>query len=102
MPDIAYDPEAFRILGHRAVDALADHLVQVQGRTPPVLPWREPPESLLAWPAGFTRGGGADPMHLIGRVLEGSHHLQHPRYVGHQCSAPLPLTALLGMVADLL
>ncbi|WP_306599427.1 aminotransferase class I/II-fold pyridoxal phosphate-dependent enzyme [Geothrix sp. 21YS21S-2] len=102
MPDNAYDPETFRALGHRAVDALADHLAQVQGGTPPVLPWREPPESLRAWPADFTRGGGADPMHLIARVLEGSHHLQHPRYVGHQCSAPLPLTALLGMVADLL
>jgi len=36
-------------------------------------------------------------MDLIGRVLAGSHHLQHPRYVGHQCSAPLPLTAALGI-----
>ncbi len=99
---VPYDPEAFRSLGHRAVDALADHLAQVQGRTPPVLPWREPQESLRAWPADFTPGGGADPLEVIGRVLKESHHLQHPRYVGHQCSAPLPLAAILGMVGDLL
>jgi len=98
----AYDPEAFRALGHRVVDALADHLAGVQGRNGPVLPWREPQDALADWPADFTAAGGADPFALVQTVLERSHHLQHPRYVGHQCSAPLPLAALLGAVADLL
>jgi L-2,4-diaminobutyrate decarboxylase len=98
----AYDPEAYRALGHQVVDALADHLAGVQRREGPVLPWREPQDALADWPADFTAAGGADPMDLVGRILAVAHHLQHPRYVGHQCSAPLPLTSVLGAVADLL
>ncbi len=98
----AYDPAAFRQLGHQAVDLLADHLAGIQRREGPVLPWREPQDALADWPADFSAQGGADPFALIRTVLEGSHHLQHPRYMGHQCSVPLPVTALLGMVADLL
>jgi len=98
----AYDPEAYRNLGHILVDVLADHLGGVQRREGPVLPWREPQDALADWPADFTAEGGADPFTLVRAVLARSHHLQHPRYVGHQCAAPLPLAALLGMVADLL
>lgn len=98
----AYDPEAYRALGHRVVDALADHLAGVQRREGPVLPWREPQDAVADWPADFSPAGGADPMALVGRILAGAHHLQHPRYIGHQCSAPLPLTSLLGAVADLI
>ena len=92
----AYDPAAFRQLGHQAVDLLADHLAGIQRREGPVLPWREPQDALADWPADFSAQGGADPFALIRTVLEGSHHLQHPRYMGHQCSVPLPVTALLG------
>jgi L-2,4-diaminobutyrate decarboxylase len=98
----AYDPAGFRALAHRAVDALADHLAGVQRREGPVLPWQDPQEALAAWPADFSAEGGADPLALVGAVLAQSHHLQHPRYMGHQCSVPLPVTAVLGMVADLL
>lgn len=98
----AYAPESFRDLGHRMVDLLADHLAQAQARALPVLPWKDPEAALGDWPADFPREGGADPLDLARRVLAGSHHLQHPRYAGHQCAAPLPLAAVLGMVADLL
>jgi len=98
----AYDPEAFRNLGHILVDVLADHLAGVQRREGPVLPWREPAAALADWPADFSPAGGADPFALVQAVLNRSHHLQHPRYLGHPCAAPLPLAALLGMVADLL
>jgi len=98
----AYDPERFRALGHELVDALAGHLASVQRRQGPVLPWAEPEAAQERWPAEFSAEGGADPVALVRAVLEQSHHLQHPRYVGHQCSAPLPLAAALGAVADLL
>ena len=55
----AYDPEAFRSLGHRVVDTLAEHLGGVQRREGPVLPWREPQDALADWPADFTAAGGA-------------------------------------------
>lgn len=107
MPDTnpfpsAFDPERFRQQGHRVIDALADHLGAAQAREGPVLPWQPPETALQAWPGAFTRTGGADLERLLARVLKGSHHLHHPRYVGHQCSVPLPLTALLGAVSDLL
>ena len=98
----AYEPGAFRSLGHRVVDVLADHLEAVQRREGPVLPWKEPEASLADWPADFSAAGGADPCALIRAVVDRSHHLQHPRYMGHQCSVPLPLAALLGSVSDLL
>lgn len=98
----AFDPKAFRENGHRIVDALAEHLAAAQARRGPVLPWRSPEAALRAWPGAFTREGGADFHQLVGRVLAESHHLQDPRYVGHQCSVPLPLAALLGSVSDLL
>ncbi len=98
----AYDPEAFRALGHQMVDALAEHLGSVQRREGVVLPWCEPEQALAAWPADFTPSGGMDPMALAIRFIRESQHLQHPRFVGHQCSSPLPLTALLGMLRDLL
>lgn len=98
----AYDPERFRAQGHRIIDLLADHLRGAQAGSGQVLPWKDPEAALAAWPGGFTRTGSADLDGLLGRVLEESHHLHHPRYVGHQCSVPLPLTALLGAVSDLL
>lgn len=98
----AFDPERFRQQGHRIIDALADHLGAAQRREGPVLPWQPPEAALRAWPGAFTRTGGADLDDLLQRVLGQSHHLHHPRYVGHQCSVPLPLTALLGAVSDLL
>jgi L-2,4-diaminobutyrate decarboxylase len=74
----------------------------MQRREGPVLPWREPAAALADWPADFTPAGGADPFALVQAILNRSHHLQHPRGLGHPCAAPLPLAALLGMVADLL
>jgi L-2,4-diaminobutyrate decarboxylase len=98
----AYDADAFRALAHQAVDLLADHLAGVQRREGPVLPWRDPQEAQAGWPADFTPRGGTDPLALLRAVLEQSNHLQHPRYIGHQCSVPLPVTAVLGMAAELL
>ena len=98
----AFDPAAFRAQGHQLVDLLADHLATAQGRIGPVLPWKEPEQSVADWPADFTDQGGEDPAALFSKVIESSHHLHHPRYVGHQCSVPLPLTAWLGALSDLL
>lgn len=98
----AYDPEAFRALGHQFVDAMADHLGAMQQREGPVLPWRAPEDALKAWPGDFSVEGGEDPLALATRYMRESQHLQHPRFIGHQCTAPLPLTALLGGLRDLL
>jgi L-2,4-diaminobutyrate decarboxylase len=95
--DDLYDPERFRALGHRMVDLLADHLRDVARG--PVMPWIAPEEAVAAWPPRFE--GGADVVALVGRALAGSIRLHHPRYVGHQVTAPLPEAALVEVASAL-
>ena len=106
----AYDPEHFRRLGHQWVDQLADYLGRAQRRELPVLPWAPLATHLERFPADFPEDPPGDPAGdpsgptraLLARVLEDSHHLHHPRYVGHQVSAPLPLATLCDWTSSLL
>ena len=99
----AFDPEVFRRDGHAAVDLLADYLrAALEERRLPVLPWAAPRQSLEAWPAGFPERGGTPFAELVERAIAGSIHLHHPRFVGHQVTAPLPLAALAELVGALL
>lgn len=99
----AFDPEIFRADGHRVIDQLADYLARAQRGAPlPVLPPSDPDALLAAWPSDFPEHpeGALEP--LLSRVLAASNHLHHPRYIGHQVTAPLPLAALCDCVAALL
>ncbi len=101
----AFDPERFRAEGHRAIDLLADYLAQALAGAPglPVLPWRPLRELRADWPAEFAAGPSSDDVSaLLPRVLAGSTHLHHPRYVGHQVTSPLPVAAVWEMVSALL
>lgn len=95
----ALAPEEFRALGHAVVDRLADHLDACARRAVPVLPWVPPDDMLARWPEPT---GLADPLALLDRVIAESNHLHHPRYVGHQVTAPLPLAALAELVSAFL
>jgi L-2,4-diaminobutyrate decarboxylase len=99
----AYDPERFRADGHRLVDRLADWLAQTTGRDEaPVLPWIDPSAVRAGWPAEFPEQPGADLVDTLGRVIDGSIRLHHPRYLGHQVPPPIPGAALADLVAALL
>ncbi len=98
----AFDPDAFRQLGHAVVDRLADQLARVRRREGPVLPDLLPDAACAAWPAEFPEGPGVDPQALLERVIEHSNQLHHPRYVGHQVTSPLPWSALLDLVGAFL
>lgn len=95
----AYDPEEFRRFGHAAVDLLADYLGQAQRGIGPVLPPRTPEAVLERWPAPTER---QPLLETLRQALEQSNHLHHPRYLGHQVSAPLPAAALCDLVGSLL
>ena len=97
-----FDPETFRAEGHALVDRLADYLRAATSAEPglPVLPWAEPEALAAQWPADFDRPRALG--EIFERVLAGSNHLHHPRYLGHQVTAPLPLAALCGLVDGLL
>jgi L-2,4-diaminobutyrate decarboxylase len=98
----AFDPERFRREGHALVDQLADYLRAATGRALPVLPWVEPEAALARWPETPPATPGTSLGELMGRVLEQSNHLHHPRYVGHQVTSPLPSAALVHLATSLL
>ena len=100
--DDPYSAEDFRRDGYAVVDLLADHLAATAGRREKVLAYRPAEEMLGRWPATFQADPGTSLVELLPSLLEDSHHLHHPGYVGHQVSAPLPVSALAELVASLL
>jgi len=93
-------PAEFRDQGHALVDLLADHLEAMARREGPVLPRTSPDELVRQFEKGLA--ATTDVVSLARVVLATSNHLHHPRYVGHQVTAPLPATALLAMLGHLL
>ncbi len=100
--DRAFDPDTLRRQGHALVDALADYLAAARRGEPPVLPWREPDAQAAAWPPEFPEEPAEELAPLLGRVVAESTHLHHPRFTGHQVTAPLPAAALAELVSALL
>jgi L-2,4-diaminobutyrate decarboxylase len=98
----AYDAETFRREGHRLVDTLAGYLAGAERGEGPVLPWAAPAVNVDRFAAAFPEEPSGDFADLVARVLSGSNHLHHPRYVGHQVTAPVPLAALCDAVSSLL
>lgn len=103
-PDLtfAFSPESFRELGHQVVEQLAAHLEQANRREGAVLPPWSPAESVARWPADFAAAPAGDPTAFLARAIESSNHLHHPRYIGHQCTSPLPWSALLDFASAFL
>lgn len=99
----AYDPAAFRAQGHALIDQLADYLqAQLDRSSNPVLPPTPPQAQYEHWAQRWQPEGRGDFSALIGEVLEQSWHLHHPCNLGHQVSAPVPISALAGLVSSLL
>lgn len=96
----AYSAEKFRKNGHQLVDELAEYLAQTtSGVTNKVINWKTPSDELAFWQAFLAQGEAND---LYKTTLEHSIHVHHPKYIGHQVTAPAPLTALSGMLSALL
>jgi L-2,4-diaminobutyrate decarboxylase len=100
---LPFDPDEFRSEGHKLVDILSDYLHDaLSGKKMAVLPWNEPDD--LAEAFSFESGEGEkEPADLFfKRIIEQSIHIHHPRYIGHQVTAPLPLTVLAQFCTTLL
>ncbi len=97
-----YDPEDFRAAARAVVDLLADHLTEMDagGNGTPVMPYIPPAEQVEHWSKRL--GGSVDPAALFAEILERSHHLHHPRYMGHQVAAPFPIAAVADLFSSLL
>jgi L-2,4-diaminobutyrate decarboxylase len=97
----AYDPESFRRQGHQLIDQLADFLARnSSGEEELVIPWREPEDELAFWKNYLLKPG--DRPEFFQTILDHSTRVHHPRCMGHQVDPPAPLSALAGLVSDLL
>ena len=97
--DQAFDPSNFRKQGHAVVDQLADYLENINDK--PVLPWVEPEQRVALWKSDISWEGGEDLLSLTQQFIDGSNHLHHPCYAGHQSGITLPSAALAEFVASL-
>jgi L-2,4-diaminobutyrate decarboxylase len=96
------DLKRFEELGRTILAMIREHLTKVQDEpeTLKVLPHISPHAMLERWPAEFREPVDAE--QLLAKVVEWSHHLHHPHYVGHQVTAPIPESALFAMVSAFL
>jgi L-2,4-diaminobutyrate decarboxylase len=98
----AFSPESFRQNAHILVDLLSDYLESAQNQTlESVIPYQEPDDSFAFWQADYEQGAG-NIEDFFRKTIEKSTHLHHPRYMGHQVTPPLPITAIASMLSGLL
>jgi L-2,4-diaminobutyrate decarboxylase len=106
----AYDPSALEAAGVRLMATLADHLRRVESRRSKVLNWSDPAtlvDEARGWLDGRQHESSAlqnndrlaDRISEIARrSLARGQNLHHPRYVGHQVPASVPLASLFELV----
>ena len=90
--DDIFNSEHFRKSGHALVEMLADHLQNITVRNSglPVTKFIDPESEYHFWKALDEK----NPEVLLKTILERSINIHHPRFMGHQVSAPAPLAAL--------
>jgi L-2,4-diaminobutyrate decarboxylase len=88
-----YDPEQFRKTAHNLVNILADNLEANLNRSAEKVIDHIHPDTNYKW---WLEKKFDSPEEYFTEVLNNSIRIQHPRYVGHQVSAPAPLAALAG------
>lgn len=98
-----FEAENFREQGHKLVDKLADYLSGIsKGEGHSVLPDRDPEALYQLFYNKLRAGENISLMELTDEFIASSNHLHHPGYIGHQCTAPLPSSALTHFTAGLL
>ncbi len=106
----AYSPETLRRLAENLSARIAEHFHQVTGREGPVLNWAAPEENVPAarkWTEDLDAGSPENLDALQGRFrewvdacLSHGNNLHHPRYIGHQVPASVPIAALFDFVGS--
>ncbi|MFT4566836.1 MAG: L-2,4-diaminobutyrate decarboxylase [Saprospiraceae bacterium] len=94
----AFNTNVFRSQGHELIDMLADLLDSNQQGEGKVSNPTTPSEQLEFW-----RKYNIDsPLGFYDDLIKDSIKLYHPKYIGHQVSAPAPEAVLAGLVSDFL
>ena len=92
-----YDPQRFRAAAQEWTELLSAHMAKVMDRQPPVLNWAEPEANIAEAERWLDR---SDPRfgEIVQQILDRGHNLHHPRYIGHQVPAPVPIAGLFDAV----
>ncbi|WP_072302873.1 pyridoxal phosphate-dependent decarboxylase family protein [Cellulophaga fucicola] len=93
----AYSPENFRKRGHDLVDQLADHFENtIQEKNTKVIHWSQPKDEHVFWKDYLENGNQEN---LFSTIIDHSIHVHNPKYIGHQVTPTLPITALTAMLS---
>ncbi len=112
-----YDPEVFLQAGNQIVALLSQHFRDVQDGRGNVLNWNDP-KANIAIAKDFLRMGTQHPASirenemnlddlsdrvkdLVQTVLTRGQNLHHPRYLGHQVPASIPLAGLFDAIGSI-
>lgn len=111
----AYDPRLLEDAGNRLAGLLAAHLAAIEGSEGPVLPWVDPQDNIRLASNLLQASSEPGQLHhpgptaadlsdhfarLVQIMLRQGLHLHHPRYLGHQVPAPVPLAGLFDAVGS--
>lgn len=97
-----FDATSFKEEGHKLIDRLAEYLDSVsKGENYPVLPNNDPDELADLFYKRLHSTEKSNFLDIIEEYIQTSNHLHHPGYIGHQCTSPLPFTALTHLTASL-
>ncbi len=100
----AFDPELFATLGGQMVERLTAHLRAIQSAETAVLNWNTPQENIdvansLLNSAEEGESAGLERFtRAVQTILDRGQNLHHPRYVGHQVPASVPIAGLFDAV----
>ncbi len=108
----AYSPQLIGALAHQLADLLQAHFEKVEDKDGPVLNWSPPQDCTAAAAEWLDRPPLAvsHPLdtnrfveeftHRVRAVLEHGNNLHHPRYLGHQVPASVPIAALFDAIGS--
>ncbi len=98
-----YDPQKFQAEVQLVTKALSEYLLlAVEAREDTVYTPHAPEEEIEFWENLVEKKERLPIDTLVQTVAKHSMHLHHPRYMGHQVSPVLPLSAIGGLVSDVL
>jgi L-2,4-diaminobutyrate decarboxylase len=95
----AYNHSSFNKVGHELIDILTEYLKDSTEGNIPVMNWKEPADQLTYWQNYKLKNN--DPIELFKDIIDNSIHIHHPKYMGHQLCAPAPISALTGLLGEL-
>lgn len=95
-----YSTEKFKIQGEKLLSLITAHIENTtSGKNPKTLVWNNPDIELKFW-EDFLKDGKNES--FFSEIIKRTTHTHHPKYAGHQVSAPAPITLLTAITSALL